>query len=290
MVVQLAERLSEASVKKSYDPIKDIDWNEPFDLERFYMPEQDISLYGTPIYEALTREEKIRLSLHEAAKAMATGIWFENILKHKFLDYLYNRDPHDANFRYMLHEIADECHHSIMFGEFIRRSGAPFYPVRWWARWGGILMKEAMPKPSVFIGILAAEEIMDYFNRSAMNSPEIHPTVRRISEIHVIEEARHISYARDYLVRELPNLPRTRRMRVALIAPVITGVIVSQIVSSKVYSNLGLPEEARQQALQSPHRKSVLQEAGAKVTDVLQELGVINPYTRTLWRATGLVS
>ena len=159
------------------------------------MPEHDLSLYGTPIYEALSHEDKIRLSLHEAASAMATGIWFENILKHKFLDYLYAGDPHDPNFRFMLHEVADECHHSMMFGEFVRRSGAPYYPVRWWAKWAGKLMKETMPKATVFIGILAAEELMDYFNRSAMTSPEVHPTVRRISQIHVIEEARHISYA-----------------------------------------------------------------------------------------------
>lgn len=289
MANQLVERLSEASVKKSFDPIKDINWEEPFDLERLYLPERDISLYGTPIYEALTREERVRLSLHEAAGAMATGIWFENILKHKFLDYLYNRDPHDPKFRYVLHEVADECHHSIMFGEFIRRSGAPFYPVAWWAAWAGALMKEAVPKPSVFVGILAAEAILDYFNRSAMNSPEVHPTVRRISQIHVIEEARHISFARDYLVRELPRLSPFRRIRATVMAPVITGVIVSQIVSSQIYADLGLPGEARRQAFESRHRRSVLRQAGTKLTALLGELELVTPSTLPLWRATRLV-
>lgn len=253
------------------------------------MPEQDISLYDTAIYEALNREERVRLSLHEAASAMATGIWFENILKHKFLDYLYAADPFDPNFRFMLHEVADECHHSTMFGEFIRRSGAPFYPVRWWAKWGGQLMKEAMPKASVFIGILAAEELMDYFNRSAMTSPEVHPTVRRISQIHVIEEARHISYARNYLTT-LPELPAHQRLRIMIGAPLITGVIVSQIISPDVYSTLGLPDDARKQALESPHRRQLLQEAGAKFMGVLQEIGVMNAYTRPAWSITRLMA
>jgi len=289
MVAELAQRLSEASVKKWFDPLRDIDWEEPFDLERFYMREEDVSLYGTPIYEGLSQEQKVRLSLHEAASMMAAGIWFENILKHKFIDYLYNRDPHDPNFRYMLHEVGDECRHSIMFGEFIKRSGVSFYPVRWWARLGGQLMKEAVSKTAVFIGILAAEEVTDFFNRRATESPEVHPTVRRIAQIHMIEEARHISYARSHLIEDLPNLPRVRRLGILLAAPVITGVIVSQLVSPEVYSSLDLPKEARRQARQSPHGKKIMLEAGAKFIGLLEEVGVVNPHTRWAWRTTGLV-
>ena len=288
MPTELVERLSEAAVNKSFDPMKDIDWDEPFDLERFYMPEHDISLYGTAIYEALSHQEKIRLSLHEAASAMATGIWFENILKHKFLDYLYAADPHDPNFRFMLHEVADECHHSMMFGEFIRHSGAPYYPVRWWANWGGQLMKEVMPKASVFIGILAAEELMDYFNRSAMTSTDVHPTVRRISQIHVIEEARHISYARSYLANDFPNLPLRTRARVMLGAPVITSVIVSQVISPDVYPTLGLADDSHKQALTSPHRAALMRSAGAKFMSFLQDVGILNAYTRPAWKLTRL--
>jgi len=207
---------------------------------------------------------------------MATGIWFENILKHKFLDYLYNKDPHDPNFRFMLHEVGDECHHSMMFGEFVRRSGAPYYPVRWWARWGGQLMKETVSKATVFIGILAAEELMDYFNRSAMNNPAVHPTVRRISQIHVIEEARHISYAREYL-KGFSKLPAHARTQTRIGSPIVAWVIASQIISPDVYTNLGLPSDAHAQAQSSPHRKAIIQQAAAKFMRFLGEVGVITP-------------
>lgn len=219
---------------------------------------------------------------------MATGIWFENILKHKFIDYLYNHDPRDPNFRFMLHEVADECHHSMMFGEFIRRSGAPYYPVRWWARLAGRFVKEVVPKASVFIGILAAEEVMDYFNRSAMSDADVHPVMRRISHIHVVEEARHISYARDYL-RQIPEMPTHRRLRITAAAPLITGVIVSQIVSPNVYAHLGLPGNSHRIALGSPHRKAVLREAGGKFTKFLEEIGVITAASMPAWRMTRLV-
>jgi hypothetical protein len=150
-------------------------------------------------------------------------------------------------------------------------------------------MKEVVPKASVFIGILAAEELMDYFNRSAMTKAEIHPTVRRISQIHVIEEARHISYAKNYLTSEVPKLRGIARARVLAGAPIITAVIVSQIVSPEVYSTLGLPVDARRQALESPHRRRLFKAAGAKFMGFLEEIGVITPYTRPAWRLTRLV-
>lgn len=48
MTTDLVERLSDAAAKKSYDPINDIDWDVPFDLQRFYMPERDLSLAMAP--------------------------------------------------------------------------------------------------------------------------------------------------------------------------------------------------------------------------------------------------
>lgn len=288
MAAPLVERLSRASVNKWFDPIKDIDWDVPFDLERFYMKEEDISLYGTPTYERLSREDRVRLSLHEVASMAAAGIWFENILTHKFMDYLYNRDPHDPNFRYMLHEAADECRHSIMFGELIRRSGAPFYPVRWWARLSGQFFKEFGSRAAMFIAILAAEEILDFFNRRAANSPQVHPTVRRVCEIHLIEEARHISYAGSYLEEKFPRLSPARRWLVSVDASLSTSVIVSQLVSPDVYSTLGLPGDAARQARRSPHRRSIMRQAAAKLAGRLEELGVIDRRSRWAWRRTGL--
>jgi len=290
MVTQLAQRLSEASVKKSFDPMKTINWEEPFDLTRFYAKEEDISLYGTAVYESLSREEKVRLSLHEVASLMATGIWFENILKHKFIAYLYDHDPNDANFRYMLHEVADECRHSMMFGEFVRRSGVPFYRVRWWAKWGGQFLKEApVPRSAVFVGILAAEEITDFFNRRAMIDPDVHPIVRDISRIHVIEEARHISYARSHLTEGFPRLGRAKQVRVSLLSAIVTGVIVSQLVSPDVYPTVGLPADAARLARENPHRRALLREGGRKFVTYLEGIGLIRPSTRWAWKATRLV-
>ena len=58
---------------------------------------------------------------------MAQGIWFENMLMQIVLRHLAELPVTSPAHRYLLVEVADECRHSTMFGEFIRRAGTPAY-------------------------------------------------------------------------------------------------------------------------------------------------------------------
>ena len=58
---------------------------------------------------------------------LGAGIWFENALMQIVLRHLLEIDVTDPMHRYLLIEIADECRHSAMFGEYIRRAGTPSY-------------------------------------------------------------------------------------------------------------------------------------------------------------------
>ena len=46
---EFAERLLKGSVKKSYAPAVDIDWDAPLDPDKFFLPPKSVSLYGTPM-------------------------------------------------------------------------------------------------------------------------------------------------------------------------------------------------------------------------------------------------
>src|SRR5690349_13827245 len=77
---EFAERLLRGSVKKSYAPVVDIDWDAPPDPDKFYLPPKTVSLYGTPLWDSMTRAEQIELSRQELVNTLSAGIWFENIL------------------------------------------------------------------------------------------------------------------------------------------------------------------------------------------------------------------
>src|SRR6266481_4169121 len=121
---EFSERLLKGSVKKSYAPIVDIDWDAPLDPDKFFLPAKSVSLYGTPLWHGMTRAEQIELSRQELVNTLSAGIWFENILNQALLRDLMHQDPTSRATHYALTEMGDETRHMVMFGRTIEKVGA----------------------------------------------------------------------------------------------------------------------------------------------------------------------
>jgi hypothetical protein len=122
-----AGRLLSGSVKRSYDPEIDIDWDAPLHDGKFFAPPSMLTLYGTPLWDTLTHEQRVELSRQELVNALSVGIWFENILNQLLLRMAYRQNPTRAHVHYALTELGDECRHMVMFGRLIDRVGARPY-------------------------------------------------------------------------------------------------------------------------------------------------------------------
>jgi hypothetical protein len=120
--------LLNSSSKTSYDPLLDIDWDAPVeDLQKAYLPFERVSLYGTELWDQLTKEQRVELSKHELASIAGTGLWFEIILIQMLARYAYHQDPLASHTHYALTEIGDETRHVIMFAKALSRMGLPAY-------------------------------------------------------------------------------------------------------------------------------------------------------------------
>jgi hypothetical protein len=287
--VERADRLVAASERASYDPFTDVDWTVPLDDEHgYYLPPEYLPLYGTSAWEAMSERERVAYSRHECVSLCSAGIWFENILMHLVLKHLYDLPADDGAHRYLLVETADECRHSSMFGELIRRAGTPAYQVSGLLRRLGTFMKSTTRGPASYIAMLAAEELLDVSNRATMKDERVHPTSRQVARIHVLEEARHVSFARSYVNDTWPTLNRFRRLVTSIEMPFIVATIADAVVNPAVYDELGI-EDGHQLARGNPrHRRRVANDL-AKLTTFLGEVGVINPLTRPIWRVLGLL-
>ena len=212
---EFAERLLKGSVKKSYAPIVDIDWDAPLDPDKFFLPPKSVSLYGTPMWDEMTREQQIELSRQEFVNTLSAGIWFENILNQALLRKVMHQDPTSRATHYELTELGDETRHMVMFGKAIEHVGAKPVQPRWYQR----VIINALPlgfKGSVlWVAALIGEEIFDSIQRQMMDDPELQPMVQRLMRIHVTEEARHIQFARDGLRKRAPNMRRLNRLWVS---------------------------------------------------------------------------
>ena len=288
LVAERAERLVTAAQRQSFDPFVEIDWNVDFDDSMFYLPPEFLPLYGTAVWGAMSDVERKAYSRHECASLCSAGIWFENILMSLIVKHLYDLPADDGSFRFLLTETADECRHSAMFGEFISRSGAPSYQVHPILRFGGKFLKATTRGPEAYIAMLAAEELLDVNNRATMKDERVNPVSRRIAKIHVMEEARHVSFARAYAAEVWPTLNWLRKAVAMVRAPFIVAGIADALVNRQVYDELRIEDGAKIARHNPIHRDRVVRDL-AKLTDFLDDLGVINRVTRPVWRLLRLV-
>jgi len=285
---QYLQHLIDASRRKSFDPYREVDWTIPFDDSYFYMPQDMISLFGTPIWHQMTRAERVRLSMHEACSALASLIWFENQLSFKLVDYLINVSPLDPQFYWMQIEVADECRHSMMFGEAIKRCRVPWYK----PRFSGpitIFTKYLTSRVSMMVSTLAAEEVIGYLNRRTEHDPECHPVMRALSKIHLLEEARHRGYAHQYLKQRWPRVGKFQRSMARRYGLLSTRIIIGQLVHPDIYRNLGLAANARKIARNNPYRFRIRREMSAELIAFLTETDIVDEKVAPRWRAAGLM-
>jgi len=284
-----AARLLGSSVRNSYDPDLDVDWAAPLVDGKFFMPPERMSLYGTALWDGLSPEQRIELSKHEIASIMSVGLWFEIVLIQMLTRYAYNLDPRTAHAQYALTEIGDETRHSIMFARTAERLGVPRYGVPKAIHSVAKVYAATAGGPSMFASVLVAEETTDRLQRSMMDDEDIQPLIRAVNKIHVVEEARHVRFAREEVSRLMDGLSAAGRRWHRASAAVGAGV-VDALVDPRVYRSVGInASEGRRAALANPHFHATRRWMAEKIVPFLREEGLIGGRSEALWRRFRLI-
>lgn len=287
---EFSERLLNGTIKKSYEPAVDIDWDAPLDPDKFFLPPQMMTLYGTPEWDAMSREQQRELSRQQLVNMLSAGIWFENILNQALLRSIMHTNPTSRSTQYMLTELGDETRHMVMFGKTIDRVGG--IPVR--PRLYQRIIINSLPftfrGPILWVAALVGEEIFDALQRQILDDPELQPIVRRLMRIHVTEEARHIQFARDGLRKEVPAMPWFRKVVVSNLHGV-GGPFYRMLFTLPVYyDRAGL--DGRQMcriARANPHFRQRCRESFAPLGAFLEEVGLMGRLGRRMWRRAGFL-
>ena len=284
------ERLLRGSSKQCYDPEVEVDWAHPLVDGKWGITPERISIYGTELWDSLTLEQQITLSNHEAGSMVSAAVWFELMLMQVMLRDLYDDDMKGAHMHYALTEVADECRHSTMFGKTTTKLDVPAYGPAPKIHAAGRLYVKHVKGPAAFAGILVVEEILDVWQREMMNDERVQPLMRQISRIHVIEEARHMSFAREEVRRGMHGLSRRQLMtQRAMVAHVVT-LVTKALVNSQVYASVGIdPKVGLAAARSNPNYQQTLNEWGAKSVAFIREVGLLGKRNEKVWRGAFLI-
>ncbi len=285
-----AERLLDSSMRNSYDPDVDVDWDAPLVDGKGFMPPERVSLYGTKLWAGLSEEQRLELSKHEIGSITSVGLWTEIVLMQLLARYAADLDPRSPHTHYALTEIGDETRHAIMFGKGIARLGLPAYGPPKVVRLPAKVFGAVIGGPAMFASVLVVEETTDRLQRSMLDDERIQPMIRMINRIHVVEEARHVRYAREELVRGMEKLSRPALELHRLVTAVVAYAVVNVLVHPGVYAAVGLdPKEARAAALANPHHHETRKWLAEKIVAFLDEVGMIGGPSKALWKKAHLI-
>ncbi|MHB8328024.1 MAG: diiron oxygenase [Acidimicrobiales bacterium] len=181
----LLARLSRQSVVKHFDAYGDVEWDAP-DMAidpadaRFELWSDD-PLGATQWYQSLPQPTRARLGLDMVASKMKIGLEFENVLKRGLLEFATTLPNGSPEFRYAYHEVIEEAQHSLMFQEFVNRSG---FDAKGLAsgdqRAARFIVQMGRRFPALFfVFVLGGEDPIDCVQRRTLrNGRPIHPLPR----------------------------------------------------------------------------------------------------------------
>ena len=291
----LMHTLSDGSVNRRFDPYLDIPWDSPEfaidpDDPRWVLSPEIDPLGATQWYRELPLERQIEIGKWRQANSIKVGAAFESILIRGMMQYIMKLPNGSPEFRYCLHEMTEECNHIQMFQELVNRIGVDVPGMRpIFRRLSPIIgVAGGYAHVILFIGILGGEEPIDHYQKALIREgADIPPAVLRTMQIHIAEEARHISFAHEFLRSHIERMNPLSRGVCALAFPLAMRWLVGEIMTPprSFATEYDIPKDVFRDAFwRSPQSRKILSDYFGDVRMLADDLGLINPITKQVWK------
>ncbi|MFN0215139.1 MAG: diiron oxygenase [Saprospiraceae bacterium] len=279
------ERLIRISKEKPLLPETYVPWHEQIREEEQFMPEQLISLQGHPLWESLSPNQRRELGRHEVVQVMYSYAWSEGLACLFFNRHLLTLSPESVEYRFLLRELIEEFRHQEMFGNVVTKlEGKPVAPGFWHNFWGKLSVRQ-LPPDFVFISVLSVELMTDVYGKHIRRDHKVPNFLRKVSELHNIEEGRHIFYTKLWLERFTARAGFLRRSCYSMVVLLNLYFMRTLYVKQEIFARIGVSNPKLYAACASKQLKQKLGEHCLKdAVEFVQSINGFNWLTRPIWR------
>jgi len=231
----LLQKLNRRSWTRSFSPVGDIDWNsKTTDAEFRELHDAWSLLLGSKHEASMTEEQRIRFAQYQQINLMLGTAIFERFALANF-ESLYGDDSDPAYQEYVTHLIKEETYHYVLFSRAIARihelnpslRPMPERPFKIYFRVVLTLLRY-MPfrrlRHGMFFYLLHfVEQITLYANNvTAKTVARNDSLVRKVWEMHAIDEARHVAFD-DMMMRNAGSKGILGKLPKWLVLPFCVG-------------------------------------------------------------------
>jgi hypothetical protein len=285
MEVQEIERLIRISRERPLLPETFVPWHEELAAGEVYLPEGLNSLEGLAIYDTLSREQKLELGRHEAVQVMYSYGWSEALFCLFMNRYILTLQPDNIEHRFLLRELIEEYQHQEMFARgIVQLKGKPIKPTRMHNIVGQFTTR-FMPHNLVFMSCLAVELIADVYGYQTRKNANTYNVIKKISELHNIEEGRHIHFTKGLLKKYTSRAGYIKRSVYSYIILLNVYFMRTLYVKKEIFERIGLenPEAVYQLAFKN-YKKKFAAHCLETIIEFVDEWKGFNRATRWAWR------
>lgn len=279
------ERLINISKEKPLLPEKYIPWKEDPLPGQLFMPESLVSLQGHPLWDTLTDFQKIELGKHEMVQSMYSYAWSEGLACVFFSRHNLTLQPDSVEYRFLLRELIEEFRHQEMFAMAIEKmNGRPIKPSKAHNFWGKLTVKY-LPASWVFMSVLAVEMIADVYGKIIRKNKDVYKVLRKVSELHHIEEGRHIYYTKIWLQRFTEDAGWAKRSTYSIIILLNIYFMRTLYVKEEIFKRIGVDDPKKyQRAAYRNFRHKYADQCLAEAIDFVTEFNGFNWFTKPFWK------
>lgn len=286
---QFLRQLCEQSVDRRWEAYHGLDWtSDGLRLERgdprCELPEWD-PLRDTDWYRDQSPSDRSDIGLGRFAYSLIVATGFETTIQRGLLLVAAQLPPDSLVWRYMYHEVVEEANHSLMFREFVVRTGLDL--LRPPVSDDSHVTRLAVDMPELFFLAAAAVEYMgDWYQRGFVASGDAQdPLIVRICDIHASEEARHLSFARQFLRTSVPRLDAAQRGLLEELAPVAATKYAKRMLTPppEFAETFGIPADVVGSAYGGTEQDTHTRQAARRIVSLVEQLELVTAGNVDAW-------
>jgi hypothetical protein len=281
----VVERMIQISKEKPLLPETFIPWLDEPDAQTLFLPDRLVSLEGHALWQTLTREQQIELGKLEVVQVMYSYAWSETLACYFFNRHLLSLNPDSSEYRFLIREIIEEFRHQEMFGMAIRKlNRVPIQPTRLHKFFGNFTVR-MLPPSMVFMSVLSVELMADIYAKHIRKDPQVFSVLRKSSELHHIEEGRHIFYTEAWLEKFTKKAGFVKATTFSLLVMLNIYFMRTLYVQKDFFVRLGVDNPTRYYKAALYNYNNKFSEFALKASvDFVKSFRGFNWFTKPLWK------
>jgi len=285
MDVKEVERLIKISREHPLMPETYIPWQDEPKPGDIFLPEVLASLQGLDIYDTLTPTQKLELGRHELVQVIYSYGWGECMFCLFMTRHMLTLQPDNVEHKFLIRELIEEFRHQEMFTQAIAKLGGSPLPQTRMHKFIGMFSNKYLPADYLFMGSVSVELVTDIYGNYARKNPQVYNVLRKMFDLHNIEEGRHILFTKALLKSYSAKAGYIKRTLYSYVILVNIYFIRTMYVKKEIFERIGLqdPDKAYKLAYQN-YKTKFADNCLKDIIKFVDEWKGFNGATRWAWR------